>query len=655
MVGLALSSKRKRQGKRALVWFVSMSKNKKKTKPAPVEDDIGDQSQIYQDAIQQKKSRMSLRSAVVEQQRTRDKEATTQGSKKISHKRGADDMQPLSTPKKKKFVEGSITAVAEESVNAEEEEEEEGVSASLQGTTGSGVAEDEHLYERIQIDTKAKKNKKWNVLIPKKPMQRIASLEKCLVKLGAAYPSPESAARAADMALIAMWGRANAEEYLNFPLKDYKEDECFQRYGIDLTRYMISIIDKGKDMVSAANSVVAEHNDFSRRQMRRYTQEKEFSKRISEVTDQNPLYTWHTKPCGLCLHCRQPWLGKPCVRYKLSKEYKYKRSEHARMTVESLESMAYREASQLAKAAGKKKVAHKIIEEMETKYPIPEISQHPRVEDMVETDVDEEGDEQASISGISAMAICEQDQEKTSGEVQKDLEWLLKPFPAKREREYIKFQTESCYTQMDLQLRQAVSRDIEQSLSRQEEASKPTRWTFPIKHNFPTKGGYKQMLRTIDQAEREGSDFLFLREDALTWLRPSTYKVNQCTYCRTWHKANLLYCPLMQNLCAIPSEERIFNCLKCKDSGENCKHCLQNVKLPSSVWTPFLMPVPWVEKISPGMAQLMISMKNLASCAISEFKSPHIAGKLSPDALLALGVLAQTMIDHEIQTQQPFE
>jgi hypothetical protein len=633
-----------------------MSKNKKK-KPVPAKDDIDDTSKINAAAMQQKQSGMSLRSAGGEQQQTKDKEATTQDNKKISQKRAANNTRSRSTPKKKKkkIVEDSSTVLVDGSVNVEEAE---GVSAcleQLEGKTSNGVAEDEHLYERIQIDPKAKKNKKWNILIPRKPMKRITSLEKSLVKLGAAYPSPESAARAADMALIAMWGRANAEEYLNFPLGEYKEDECFQRYGVDLTRYMISIIDKGKDMVSSAYSVVAEHNDFSLRQMRRFTQKKEFKERMSEVMDQNPLYTWHTNACGVCLHCRQPWLGKPCVRYKISKEYKYKRSEHVRMAVESLESMAYREASQIARIAGKKKVSHKIIEELETKYPLPQNSHPLHVENMEDTDLDEEGQDQVSLSGISAMTICEQDQEKTSGQILKDLEWLLKPFPAKREREYIKFQTESCYTQMDLQLRQAISRDIEQSLSRQEEASKSSRWTFPIKHSFPTKGGYKQILRTIEQAEREGSDFLFLREDALTWLRPSTYKVNQCTYCRTWHRANLLYCPLMQNLCTIPSEEKVFNCSQCKDTGENCKHCLQNVKLPLTVWTPFLMSVPWVDKISPGMTQLMISMKNLANSAISEFKCPHIAGKLSPDALLALGVLAQIMIDDEIQNQQPFQ
>jgi hypothetical protein len=99
-------------------------------------------------------------------------------------------------------------------------------------------------------------------------------------------------------------------------------------------------------------------------------------------------------------------------------------------------------------------------------------------------------------------------------------------------------------------------------------------------------------------------------------------------------------------------------CSVCMDAPSvSCSTCLRGVHLglPSDV--PALhahlhKETDWSERLSPGMMELMKSLLNLANAAISEFESPHLAGQLTPDALMALSVIAETMIDSALQRQR---
>lgn len=501
-------------------------------------------------------------------------------------------------------------------------------------------------FQRIQLDARARKNFRWHVLIPNKCFLKLGSrdIEKHCVKLGATYPSPESAARAADQALIAMWGPMDSEEFLNFPIQDYEKDESVQRYGPDLTRYMLTLIEKGSEMVAKAkdSAHTPEQSDFTRRLRMLYQRSKQVSDECNALlANESDKYKFHTSNCGVCPSCRQPWLEKACVRYKEARELKYKYREHARIAVEGTEILAYRTAIKRAKIEGKKDIARKIMDEMYARYPLPNNGPHI----MRETVQDTEGNRRAL--GNSAKL-----ETRKREDIQDSLTWLITPFPPKKIREYTKKHTESAHAQLNIRLNSATSKEIETIKRSAIEYNRSDVLQYQIKRKFPNDNIYRDLLSSIDLATAEGSDILFVREDAQTWMKPNTYKLNQCSYCKTWHGTNLKLCPFMQATCAIHTSEAQHLCQVCKDRQENCKACLSQCSVPKIVWNRKRAPAPWLPQMSPEMIQLLMSIKNMATAAISEFKSPHLNGKLTPETLLALAIITEVIVDNGLRKIQ---
>lgn len=488
-------------------------------------------------------------------------------------------------------------------------------------------------FERIAVDGLAKKHRRWHVLIPKTcNVLRLRGM-KC-IKLGATYPSPESAARAADRALIAMWGRLDAEDYLNFPLRDY--DGCFQRYGVDLTRYFLGIIEKGKEMVDIAKSAsrVPEQTEYSRRLGRVIQQ----NKRVKEQSDlilseQSKVYKFHKNNCGVCPSCRQPWLEKVCVRYKEARNVDYKFRDHATMIVDGSELSAYKMAISRAKKEGRKDIVQKITEAMYEAYPLPEVLQ-----------------DQANTP--PSVAVEKGEKRDTLGKTADDkdsLEWLMKPFPNKKTREFNRKHTASAHAQLQLRLTLSMNQEMKQMKEAALEYDAPHVSEFQIKRKNANGNIYKNLLMSIDQAAAEGSRILFIREDAPTWMKPNTYKLNQCSYCKTWHRPHLEYCPFMQATCAVTKSNTEPLCLVCNDEKDNCSACLVRCTLPDFIHHPQQIPAPYLSKLSPEMLKLLESMRELSSAAISEFNSPHLSDMLTPQSLLALAVIAEAMVDTALE------
>lgn len=495
--------------------------------------------------------------------------------------------------------------------------------------TGRSVESHEEHYERIHWHAYWDK---WEVLIPKYPVRRMKD-DKSFVKLGARYPTAESAAWAADKALIAVWGRGDAEEHLNFPLSNYDPDVYFQRYGVDLSHYYVSLVQQGKEMVQALAKSSTRHTAYSLLKMRRIAQGKQFAKERQKVYDENPMYKFHTIRCGMCPACRQPGSVMPCIRSQKSRELGYQMKEHAQMSIEGLESMAYQEAYRYAKSKNENDIANAILEEKERKFPLPELN--PPSTD--------------SVAHVVVEDIPRHDEVKEETPYDRkpaDFQWII-PFPTIKQRDYIKKRTEAGHKQMNLRLESVVAKEAKAVRDAILEDDSFIKYEYPIRERQRDDGRYYQMLKAIDIARKEGSEILFAQELSPIWMRPSTYKSQQCPYCRRWHAPNLKLCPFMQATAAIVTKERPM-CNRCQDSG--CSFCTKG-SLPACAWTPEFTRVPWVDDVSPEMLNLMISIQHIGNAAISELKSPLIAGKLTANALLAIAVMAEVMIDDSLKQQ----
>ncbi|WPT10957.1 hypothetical protein PSENEW3n2_00002129 [Picochlorum sp. SENEW3] len=498
--------------------------------------------------------------------------------------------------------------------------------------TGRPVDNHEEHYDRIQ---KHPQWDRWEVLIPKYSVHRMKN-KKAFVKFGAKYPTAESAARAADKALISILGRGDAEEHLNFPLSNYDPNGYFQRYGVDLSHYLVSLVQQGKQMVqTVAKSKHSRHTEVSSLHFRRIAQQKQFAEERKRMYDKNPLYKFHTIPCGVCPACKQPWSGMACVRSLTGRELGYRTREHAQMSIEGLESMAYRKAYRYAKSKNEKDIATAIMKELEGKYPVPELE--PRSKDkVVPSAVQEDTPDHDEVK-----------EETTYDRNPGDFQWMI-PFPTIKKRDFIKKRTEAGHRQMNLRLRSVMAKEAKAVRDEILEDDSFVKYEYPIRERQRDDGGYYNMLKSIDTARREGSDILFAQERSPIWMRPSTFKSQQCPYCRGWHAPNLKLCPFMQATAAIMMAERPM-CNKCKDSG--CSFCTKG-SLPAWVWTPEFTRVGWVDDVSPEMLNLMLSIQHIGNAAISDLKSPLIAGKLTPNALLAMAVMAEVMIDDSLKQEK---
>ena len=175
-----------------------------------------------------------------------------------------------------------------------------------------GTYGDEY-FVRIKRDFKAKVNLKWHVLIPKKPRVQTHDMEKDLVRL-AVYPSPEEAARAADKALIAMWGTQDAEDFLNYSSAEYNADECYRRFGSDLTEYLAGLVERGQLQMDSRpkKKKPKRTNEYASRLLKHYDFTSLTRCKINDIVSSDPTISLQKERCGICRYCRQVRFSVSC-------------------------------------------------------------------------------------------------------------------------------------------------------------------------------------------------------------------------------------------------------------------------------------------------------------------------------------------------------
>lgn len=165
-------------------------------------------------------------------------------------------------------------------------------------------------YRRV-LERRRGSSVTWSVLIPSSPFPPPRAVTSdgigALVPLGAVFGTAAEAAKAADKALIAMWGPRNASAHLNFPLVEYG-GEAVQRYGPELSTYLLKLCEDGK---------AARHKAKARDEAERYVKnlgESHVSRRLARSIRRMksaPDFVDPHAACGVCPACRQVrWLGE---------------------------------------------------------------------------------------------------------------------------------------------------------------------------------------------------------------------------------------------------------------------------------------------------------------------------------------------------------
>jgi len=150
-----------------------------------------------------------------------------------------------------------------------------------------------------------------------------------------------------------------------------------------------------------------------------------------------------------------------------------------------------------------------------------------------------------------------------------------------------------------------------------------------------------------------------------------------CSLCNVGH-ANLrhhrLQCPVVQTAMAMPAEDKapapgvcplcgglgleLNQSKKCENrsdmgihmtlarKGKGCDFC--RGKVPQSFWRPEAVSSPWLSHICPSTVDFMHAIQQVGSASIHDFDRPEIAGSLGPVALLAMGLLAEEIVNSEL-------
>jgi hypothetical protein len=513
----------------------------------------------------------------------------------------------------------------------------------------------------------------WEVLIPVKgalfllsgTSQRAGSK---LCPLGAVYPSAELAARAADRALIAMSGRLASQGLLNWPLSNYPELENHQRFGTDLTRFMLGIRREGRWAMDDAilhalkRSVpclpLLPDQSLKSNETKRLELETQLTqKNVAALLEKNPMYTFHLRPCGLCLHCRLPELRERCVRHALN-SYNYNPRAHALLDAEGEERYAYRRAINSAKAKGDQSAYARLVTEMRAKFPLPDVTEDDF--DILNTsyrgstsaigpNTNRETAKSAPGQATAPMGVGTDATQTRPNH----LTWLIEPTKDTDSfRPWYRQQTRYARRKLCRELEKAVSVDISNVKRSVLDASRKTTWENPMGSKFPKPSRHSDILKSRELSLREASELVPIAADNPIWSRSADHR-SLCTWCGSRaHGSKIKDCIFLQNTCAIATPGSIPTCTVCLDaSSAKCSACLQgDLDLPA----PVNMAPHGCRDVSAmvpaSMQDLVLSLEDIASAAISEFDSPQLAGMLTPDAALAISLIAETLIDKELQS-----
>lgn len=302
---------------------------------------------------------------------------------------------------------------------------------------------------------------------------------------------------------------------------------------------------------------------------------------------------------------------------------------------EGTERIAWRKAQQAAKNENKA-ISSKIGKMYLQKFPVPELSE--AYEHIRARQNGESKKLPSSKKGEAEEAVKDPMQRPKP----EDFVWLSEKFPDEKFREDYTARLESWQHRLAIQKR--VEHSVGASLCRDRVASIYEKIdALDTKLKLPSAGTIHNIYDVAASVLNGGPNVLLIKDNDTMFLKPSTFLGGQCSWCRGIHKHHFKSCPLMQQVCAIRKEDPFKLCDNC-DGKVGCQYCVQGL-IPDIAWTPKYHRAPWILGIRPETLQLMHSAQNLASTGITDFNSPHLSGALMPDALLALGLLAEAFAE----------
>lgn len=533
---------------------------------------------------------------------------------------------PLASQKKQQAppspTSSSSLSIPSESADEDEEEEKEDAGTSHQQRHRQ-ESQDPQLPQYPRVKTiRLANTPRYRPLIPTTldPFAYHANKNKnALTTFGATFLTVEQAASAADRALIAMWGLHPAAPLLHFPQPGYyKLEDQQQRFGHHLSTFLNSIC---KEAIAIKKKAI---NEKERLYDRASKSEQQRKKKIRRIRDASTLIN-EMEECGLCGSCRQPWLGAVCERKQKARQIGYNSLKIAEKMLEN--------GVEVEEAEGE--------------------DGNGEVEHSEEEKEEEEGGPGASASiaatATAAAAGCTDSHPiksnlKQRSQSKKDLIWLEKPPKGKSvniSRWYHSIDVDSSHRNIEAMLTAEITTEVA-ALSTALEASRiPGLATAFPPRDFIMQPPQTALLRHAVDCAAAGVDLALLGEDDPRWARPVNPGVAlQCSLCYGWHAVmSFKDCPVNQAANAVEPPQK-EPCSGCRGGTTGCPLCGRG-DLPAAVWAPATVPCTWVDNVKPATLDVMQSVQSMASAAAVDFDRPDVAGKLGPEALLALGLLVE--------------
>ena len=461
------------------------------------------------------------------------------------------------------------------------------------------------------------------------------------------------AARAADVALIAMWGPTAAEPLLNFPLDSYTAAQRQQLFGNSLSSFLLSLCEQAKaQRAKAVFETGVAKRDAGVSQLSKWEEEaKERRSKIHRLKRTKLID--ETKRCGVCPACRRPWLKEVCYRRQRARQVGYNSTKvaEAMLNDDDDESSGDDDGDSSSSSSDDEDDDDEVLVEGE--------------------EIHVAGDKNKLENGGGDGDITRRKPKKHQNQKEKtktdeyELKWYAKPTGTKgaaaaaaaRDRHRF-LHLESLHTRAESTALEEAAAEAA-ALTTALTASLPAgHSTAPPPKNIIPPPPHAALLRHALDCAALGTDLsLFDDEDPrFSKAIGPQGQLNQCNLCYGWHAASHPeQCPVIQAAYAVPisrqQQQQQQRCPHCADAAvPGCKKCVRK-SLPVGVWTPAVMPVgSWMdESIQPGVSEIMGSVQSVASAAVVDFDRPEVAAKLGPHALLAMGLLAKELVTAQLK------
>jgi hypothetical protein len=455
-------------------------------------------------------------------------------------------------------------------------------------------------------------------------------------RLGSLYTSPEAAARASDHALIAIYGLKAAAPFLNFPPSDYTTttQQQQQLFGPPLTAYLQALgkapngqIPQSLTEDEGGGDGDGDDND-----------EEEQHQRDQEQEDDEDT---NKKPCGMCPACRLPWATDiKCLQLTTKNSH-------------SQDVLAKARQKSLANRSRKTKLKAKQISSI-----VPSNSSVPVVK-WVGKPV------KLTAATLAHKAALRMEQGKAEQQEHGQQTMVSAHLNA------------SLVTEADAEAEaeEGIRKTTTNNNNNKNQIALMNKALHPSDIYPPLP--YTTLIHRAEDGHFSNTELSLIPEDdPVRWVQPPTSKT-QCPLCKGFHSSGTAgigsRCPVLEAAYAVVVPSNKHQCKYCvcyKVPG--CSKCRGKVAtLPGHLTFPLEMRIRWgnsggggggddrqergegeregdeegkgVIDVRPCTLEVMDAVKQVANAAVVDLNAPHLAGKLSPDALLAVGLIAESL------------